>query len=290
MGYYFISILMWLLHLLPVKFISLLGKGLGYLIYLLAKTRRHIGITNLTLCFPQMTEKEQHQLILKHFQYLTTALLEYGYLWFSSKKFLEEWIQVEGYDHFLAASQDNPVILFAPHFIGLDMGGLRYSMDHPRSGAVYSRQKKPGGFARLLLRGRLRFTHPKLFARQDGIRPVIRALRNKLSLYYLPDQDFGPKDSIFIPFFGIPTATTDALSRLAQTTNAKIVPLVTRQEGNRYILRYYPAWENFPSEDIYADTRRMNAFIEERVLEMPEQYFWLHRRFKSRPEGKKGFY
>lgn len=289
MGYYFISTFMWLLHLLPVKFISLLGKSLGYLTYHIARARRHIGLTNVSLCFPQMSEKEKHQFILKHFQYLITTLLEYGYLWFSSKKFLEKWVQVEGYEHFLAA-QDKAIILFAPHFIGLDIGGLRHSMVHSQLGAMYSRPKKVSAFTRLLLQGRLRFTQPTLFARQDGIRPVIRALRNKLPLYYLPDQDFGPKDSIFVSFFNIPTATTDGLSRLASATHAKIVPIVTRREGNHYILRYYPAWENFPSEDIYADTRRMNAFIEEQVLEMPEQYFWLHRRFKSRPEGEKGFY
>lgn len=290
MGYYSTFILFWLLHLLPPTLLSLIGKGLGYLTYHFAKRRRHIGITNLTLCFPTLREKEKHQLLLKHFQSLTITLLEYGYLWFSSKKFLEKWIKVEGYEHFLNASQDNAIILFAPHFIGLDMGGLRHSIAHSHFSAIYSRPRKTSGFSRLLLRGRMRFTQAQLFARQDGIRPIIRVLRNKIPLYYLPDQDFGLKDSLFIPFFGINTATTDALSRLARAGNAKIIPMVTRREKNGYVLRYYPAWEEFPSEDIYADTRRMNAFIEERIVEMPEQYFWLHRRFKTRPPGEKGVY
>jgi KDO2-lipid IV(A) lauroyltransferase len=278
---------MWLLYLLPHQCVNLLGKGLGYLFYKLATERRRVGIINLTLCFPQMTDKAKRHLICQHFQYLTTALLEYGTLWFAPKAKLEKFIEVEGYEHYLAA-QDKAIILFAPHFIGLDMGGLRFSMDHVGA-SMYSHQKDKS-MDRLLLRGRSRFTQPLLFSRQDGVRPIIRALRKNIALYYLPDQDFGAKESIFVPFFGVPTATIEGLSRLARAGNAKVVPTVTRREGNKYILRYYPAWENFPTDDIYADTRRMNAFIEERILEMPAQYFWLHKRFKTRPPGEASVY
>lgn len=292
MGYYCIFVIFWLLHLLPPTFLNLMGRGLGYLAYYLAGKRRHIGITNLTLCFPTLSKEEKKRLLVRHFQYLLTALLEYSLLWFASKQSLTKLIKVEGYEHFLKASSNNGVILFTPHFIGLDMGALRHIMDHSQFTAIYSRPKKVSGFSRLLSRGRMRFNGAgtQLFARQDGIRPIIRILRNKIPLYYLPDQDFGAKDSLFIPFFGIATATTDALSRLAKAGNAKIIPMVTKKVGNTYILRYYPAWENFPSEDIHADTCRMNAFIEERILEMPEQYFWLHRRFKTRPAGEKAVY
>lgn len=287
MSYYLIGSMMWLLYLLPNRVVAILGKGLGYLFYHIATARRRVGMINLGLCFPTMPEKEKRQIIRQHFQYLTTAMLEYGTLWFARKASLKNFIRVEGYEHYVAA-QDQAIILLAPHFVGLDMGGLRYSIDHMGAG-IYSHQKNRG-IDRLLLRGRSRFTKPLLISRQDGMRAIIRALRKKTPLYYLPDQDFGPKDSIFVPFFGVPAATIAGVSRLARAAGAKVVPAVTRREGKHYVLRYYPAWENFPTDDVYADVRRMNAFIEARIIETPAQYFWLHKRFKTRPAGEDAFY
>ena len=158
-------------------------------------------------------------------------------------------------------------------------------------GSVYSQQKDPT-FDRVLLHGRTRFVKPVLFSRQEGIRPVIKALREGLPFYYLPDMDFGERDSIFVPFFGVPAATITGLARMAQLARAVVLPAVTTQlPGSAgYVLRFYPAWENYPSGDLAADPRRMTAFIEERVREMPEQYYWLHKRFKTRPPGEARFY
>jgi KDO2-lipid IV(A) lauroyltransferase len=218
---------------------------------------------------------------------LATALLDYSILWFAPEHVIKRFIRVEGYAHYRAV-KDKAIILLAPHFIGLDMGGLRYSLEH-QGISVYSNQKNKG-IGRLLLRGRARFTKPILLSRQDGIRAIIRALKQKIAFYYLPDQDFGPKDSIFVPFFNVTTATIPGLSRIARLGEAVVIPAVTRREGKHYVLQYYPAWENFPSQDIYADTERMNRFIEERIHEMPAQYFWLHKRFKTRPAGEATFY
>jgi len=139
-----------------------------------------------------------------------------------------------------------------------------------------------------LLHGRTRFVAPVLFSRQDGIRPVVKAMRTGLPLYYLPDMDFGVRDAVFVPFFNVPTATITGLARMARLARAVVVPAVTRQlpGAQGYELRFYPAWENYPTDDVEADTRRMNAFIEDRVREMPEQYYWLHKRFKTRPPGE----
>jgi KDO2-lipid IV(A) lauroyltransferase len=124
------------------------------------------------------------------------------------------------------------------------------------------------------------------------VRSVVKALRRGLPFYYLPDMDFGSRDSIFVPFFGVPAATVTGLSRIARLAGATVVPAVTRQLPGAagYVLTFYPAWRDFPSHDVERDTRRMNAFIEERVLEMPEQYYWLHKRFKTRPPGDAKFY
>ena len=178
----------------------------------------------------------------------------------------------------------------SPHFVGLDMGGSRIISEW-RGVSVYSKQKNLV-IDRLVLHGRTRFVTPVLYSRQDGIRPVVKTMREGVPFYYLPDQDLGERDSIFVPFFGVNTATITGLARLARLARAVVVPAVTRQlpgaEG--YELRFYPAWDNFPSDDVEADTRRMNAFIEHRVREMPEQYYWVHRRFKTRPPGEPSLY
>ncbi len=202
---------------------------------------------------------------------------------------MQRLVRIEGLEHWQAVA-DRPVIWLAPHFVGLDMGGVRLGSEY-RVVSVYSRQKDPL-FDAILYQGRTRFVTPELFSRQQGIRPVVRALRKGLPFYYLPDMDFGDRDSIFVPFFGVAAATITALSRIASLAGAAVVPAVTRQlpGAGGYVLSFYPAWRDFPSDDIERDTRRMNAFIEERVLEMPEQYFWLHKRFKTRPPGEARYY
>jgi KDO2-lipid IV(A) lauroyltransferase len=198
-------------------------------------------------------------------------------------------IRLEGLEHWQAV-RDRPVIWFAPHFVGLDMGGTRLAAEFAAS-SMYSRQRNPVLDA-ILYHGRTRFVMPRLLSRQDGLRPLVRAMREGLPFYYLPDMDFGLRDSVFVPFFGVTTATITGLSRIAKLAGAAVVPVVTRQlpGGQGYVLRFYPAWADFPTEDVEADVRRMNAFIEERVLEMPEQYHWLHKRFKTRPPGVERIY
>jgi len=154
---------------------------------------------------------------------------------------------------------------------------------------MYSEQKSKV-FDNALRSARLRFGKPLLVTRSQGLRPVLKALKEKKPFYYLPDMDFGAKDAAFVDFFGNKTATVTALSRLCEITGAKVIPLVTRQTETGYEAAFYPAWENYPSGNAEKDARRMNAFLEERILEMPDQYFWVHKRFKTRPPGEASFY
>ena len=281
--------LVWLLRLLPLQLLAPLGRGLGFLLYLLGRERREVALTNLKLCFPQWSETERRRVGRAHFQAFGRSLLEHGILWWSSKARVQRLVRIEGIEHWQEVA-GRPVIWFAPHFIGLDMGGIRLSSEY-RVVSVYSRQKDPA-FDAVLYSGRTRFVKPDLYSRQEGVRSVVKALRRGLPFYYLPDMDFGSRDSIFVPFFGVPAATITGLSRIARLAGATVLPVVTRQLPGAagYVLTFYPAWENFPTEDVEADTRRMNAFIEERVLEMPEQYYWLHKRFKTRPPGEAKYY
>jgi KDO2-lipid IV(A) lauroyltransferase len=266
----------WLMHFLPAGAIAAIGNALGTLLYWLIPERRRVTRTNLAKCFPSMDERQRERLARAHFRTFVRAFLDRGVVWWSSAERLRGMVQVEGAD-ILRALEGKPVVVFAPHFAGLDAGGTRLSQDFAMA-SMYSRQKDPR-LDRMLYRGRARFG-AALVSRQEGMRKALRLIQSGLRFYYLPDLDFGPKSSLFVPFFGVPAATVPGLSYIARITGASVVPCVTRMlPGGGYVARLYPAWTDFPSGDDAADARRMNAFIEERVLEMPEQYHWLHKRF-----------
>jgi len=276
------ALVLWLVHFLPLRWIAALGAGMGSLVYMFGRGR--VTRINLALCFPDMPERERNALARKHFRMLGRNALELGIMVWGSEKQLFDLIRVENIEY-LKARVGKPTIVFAPHFIGLNMGGIRTGYEVPRSASIYSRQKNPV-LDRIFYRARTRFGDPILVSRQEGLRSAIRIIRTGKSFYFLPDMDFGIDDAIFTPFFGVPTATITALPRIAKLARAVVLPVVTRQEGDGYVARFYPPWEDYPTGDVEADVRRMNAFIEERIREMPEQYFWAHKRFKTRPPGE----
>lgn len=281
--------LLWLLHFLPLSVLAGIGNVLGWVLYVVARERRFVATTNLRLCFPELNESDIATLVRRNFQAFARSFLERGILWWSSEKRIQSLVKVTGYEH-LQAVAGQPVILLVPHFVALDVG-WSWLTQHGNLVSVYSNQKNPV-FHQKLLEGRLRFGASQLYARQQGLRPIVKAMRAGLPFYYLPDQDLATKDGVFVPFFGVPAATLTSVPRLAEMTGAKVIPLIIRMLPNHggYELRFYPAWEHYPSDNLTADTRQMNAFIEDRVREIPEQYFWLHKRFKTRPEGEKRFY
>jgi Kdo2-lipid IVA lauroyltransferase/acyltransferase len=275
---------LWLIHFLPMSWIGALGAGLGWVLYQFGRGR--VTRVNLALAFPDMPEAERHALGLKHFKMLGRNAVELAIMVWGSERQLLELIHVEGMEHLKAATAGgHPVIAFAPHFIGLNMGGIRVAHEYPGTASIYSKQKNPV-LDRIFLKARTRFGNPHLVSRQEGLRSVIRVIKAGKPFYFLPDMDFGIRDAIFSPFFGVPTATITALPRLAKLAGARVVPVITYQVGDGYVARFYPAWENYPTGNVEADVRRMNAFIEDRVREMPEQYFWAHKRFKTRPPGE----
>ena len=279
----------WLLHFLPLPVLAPIGEAFGMLLYWFGRERRRVARTNLRLCFPDRDDKDRERLVRLHFRAFGRSVLERGILWWSSRRRIQRLVRIEGIEHWHAV-KDKPVIWLAPHFVGLDMGGVRLTSEFPLV-SMYANQKNPV-FNRVLYRSRTRFGMTRLASRQEGIRPIVKGLKDGLPFYYLPDMDYGPRDAIFVPFFGVPAATITGLSRLARLAGASVVPCVTRQlsGGRGYVLKFYPAWQNFPGESVEEDTRRMNRFIEECVLEMPEQYFWLHKRFKTRPPGEERYY
>jgi Kdo2-lipid IVA lauroyltransferase/acyltransferase len=281
--------LMWLLHWLPLPILGRIGDAIGNLLFATVRSRRNITLTNLRLCMPELPESERRKIARKHFQGYARSVLERGILWWGSEARLKRLLVVEpGVP--LETIASGPTILLCPHFVCLDVAGVAVMLESALC-SIYTRQQNQV-FDEALRKGRSRFRPVKLFARAEGVKPIIRAMRDGLPFFMLPDMDFGEKDAEFVPFFGIPAATLTAPARIAAATGAKVIPVIaTFLPGYRgWKVRFFPPWENYPGKDMVAATRHMNAFIEDRVREAPSEYFWAHKRFKTRPPGVASVY
>jgi KDO2-lipid IV(A) lauroyltransferase len=281
-----LAFLAWLGRQPPAR-VARLGTVFGWLSGWLATASRRNVLANLRLCFPELPPRAVRRLMRAHFRLFGRALmcaLALGET--ASAERLRAAVRVTGREHFeRALSEGRPVIVLAPHFVALELGGLRLSLERPMA-AMY-REPGPNLMHWALHRNRTRFGI-ELIERRDSPRTVLRHLHEGRPLYYLPDIDPGGAGSyVFVPFFGIMTATVTALSRFARLAGAAVIPCVTRETGPcQYELVLHPPLENFPGDDPVEDTRRMNRWIENEVRQLPEQYFWVHRRFKTRPANE----
>jgi KDO2-lipid IV(A) lauroyltransferase len=283
--------LMWLLHWLPLPLLGRFGDAIGSLLFATLRSRRHIALTNLRLTMPELTEAERVAIARRHFQAYSRSVWERAILWWAPESRLKRLIIIEPNGVIpVAEMTSKPTILLCPHFVCLDVAGAAIAMEASAS-SMYVTQKN-AAFDQVLRAGRARFKPVKLFTRQDGIKPILRALRDRLPYFMLPDMDFGEKDAEFVPFFGIQAATLTATARIAATTGAQVMPVIATFLPNYqgWRVKFYPVWDNYPGEDMVAATRRMNEFIEERVREAPAEYFWTHKRFKTRPNGEPSLY
>jgi len=279
-----------LVALLPLPLIWLLGAIFGELLYPVMTRRRHIARTNIQACFPALSPSEQRRLVRAHFRAFAQAALATPIAWWGSKQRLQRLVHMPGREHLdRALAARRPVILLVAHFVAIEVCGVALAPDY----FIIDMYKRPKNrFFDYLIRARRRRFGGLLVERREGIKPVIRGLRKGGTFFYLSDQDQGREGAVFVPFFGIPTATLTALSRLTQLSNAVVIPAFARQRtwGRGYQLIFHPPLEQFPGDDVVADTARMNRIIEDAVRTMPDQYFWSHRRFKTRPEGEPPFY
>ncbi|MGZ3183214.1 MAG: LpxL/LpxP family acyltransferase [Telluria sp.] len=281
--------LMWALHWLPLPLLGRFGDFVGAVLFLVLRKRRRIALTNLRLAMPDLSDAERRTLARQHFQAYSRSVWERAILWWAPEARLKRLIQVEpGVP--LADIAAGPTILLCPHFVCLDVAGVAVMLESSLC-SIYVAQKNTA-FDRVLRAGRSRFRPVQLFSRKEGVKPIIRAMRDSLPYFMLPDMDFGDKDAEFVPFFGVPAATLTAPGRIAAATGAKVIPVVATflPDYAGYRVRFYQAWDNYPGEDMVAAARRMNAFIEERVREAPAEYFWTHKRFKTRPPGAANVY
>lgn len=284
-----VLVLMWILHWLPLSVLGRLGEGVGSILFMLIRKRRHITLTNLSLCLPHLSEAERQAIAKRHFQVYARSVLERGILWWASEARLRRLIQLDPAVP-VAAMSEGATILMCPHFVSLDVAGVAVLLESNLC-SIYTRQRSKV-FDAALRKGRSRFRPVKLFSRAEGVKPIIRAMREGLPFFMLPDMDFGAKDSEFVPFFGVPAATLTALPRIAATTGAKVIPVIATilPDYKGWKVTFHEPWQNYPGDDIVAATRYMNAFIEQEILKAPAEYFWAHKRFKTRPPGEPSVY
>lgn len=280
--------LMQVLAVFPLPLARTLGVALGWALYGLVGARRRVVHANLQLCFPSLDGAERRRLTRQTFVYFAQAWLDRAWLWHAPQARVQRRVRLTGAVHELAGNE--PTVIFLPHFVGLDAAWAAAALYSPRHSTTIYTDQSNKLVDRWILRGRQRFGHLRLFGRADGVKPIVTALREGQPLYLLPDMDFGPDDSVFVPFYGLPTATVPSLSRFARLGRAKVVPLVPRLTSWGYEVEVLPAWTNFPSEDPVADTAFMNTQLQAYIDTMPAQYYWVHKRFKTRPEGEPSLY
>lgn len=266
-----------------------LAKMLSFVLWHAAKNRRKVVLTNLRLCFPQMSEDERVALARRNGFYMARALLDYGVFWEGSREQIESMVEVEGFDILLESAKE-PLILVTPHFLGLEVAPV-YFNPYIRGVGLYQQQSN-SVFNEAVVAGRRRFGDPVLIPKShdNDLMTVVREIRKGLPFYYLPDQDHGRKHSIFVPFFGVQAATLPMASRLARVTRARVCLVTIEITRTGYRVRIAPPLEDFPTRDVEADTRRISEETEKAIRAMPEQYLWAHRRFKTRPEGEPSVY
>ncbi len=269
---------------LPLPWLRALGGALGWVLYGVASARRHVVERNLLLCFSERSTHDRQALARETFIYFGKSLVDRSWLWQADPAVLRQRLQLTGAIDALLGGR--PTVLFAPHFVGMDAGwsALTLLLDRPFT-TLYTPQRNRLADA-WILAGRQRFGQGRLLARAGGARAVVSALRAGQALYLLPDMNFGPEESVFVPFYGVSTATVPSLSRFARLARAQVVPVVTRLTDSGYEVQVLPAWRDFPSADVLADTALMNRRLQDWIDAMPAQYYWVHKRFKSRPAGE----
>lgn len=284
--------LLWLLHLLPLPLLAALGRGLGRVLYAVAHSRRSVARRNVQRCMPEWDEARQQALVREHFEYLGRSLLERGVLWWASPARLRRLIQIEG-DVQLAERTEGRFMWVVPHFLALEVAGVATQLCQKRWVTAFYQQQSNPVFDHAIRRGRLRFNQGTVHTRHDNALKLLRDVRQGSAFLNLPDMDFGLKDAAFVDFFGIPAATLLAPARMARSMKMTVQPVVAlmRPDGRGYVVKFLPAWADWPGvDDDLTATRRLNAWIEQEIQAQPAQYLWVHKRFKTRPQGQAPFY
>ena len=272
----------------PLRLLRALGWVLGAVLFGLVRSRRRVVMANLQVCFPDLSPDQRRDLAWQTFIHFAQAWLDRSWLWHAPADVVRQRLQLTGAVHEL--TQPTPVMIFAPHFMGLDAAWTALTQQVPRRmNTIYFPQVNPV-VDRWIMAGRQRFGQGQLIQRGEGAQTLVARLRAGEPLYLLPDLNYEPAESLFVPFFGHVAATVPSLSRFAKLGRAKVVPVLSKLTPKGYTIEVLPAWADFPTQDIEADTALMNQRLETYIRTMPSQYYWVHRRFKDLPAGVPAVY
>lgn len=279
--------LLWLIIRLPYRVLLALGRLVGRLMHVFMRDRRHVAEVNLQLCFPQWTEERRRQVLRDNFESNGIALFEMAMAWWWPRQRLARLAHVEGLEHLHnAAAAGQGVVLVSLHFTTLELGAALLGQQVTIDG-MYREHRNPV-FDLVQRRGRERHNADARAIEREDVRAMFKSLRSGRAIWYAPDQDYGRKASVFVPFFGVPAATVTATSAFARLGKAQVVPFTQTRlpDAQGYRLTVHPPLAGFPGGDETADALRINQWAEQAIEQQPEQYMWVHRRFKTRPEGE----
>ena len=279
--------LLWLLIQLPYPTILALGRLLGRGMYHFMPERRHIAETNLKLCFPDWTEQRRQQVLRENFESNGIALFEMAMAWWWPRKRLARLAHIDGLTHLQeAAAAGRGVVLMSMHFTTLEIGAALLGQKATIDGMY--REHANAAFDFVQRRGRERHNADAMAVEREDVRSMLKSMRSGRAIWYAPDQDYGRKASVFVPLFGVQAATVTATSTFARLGKALVIPFTQTRlpDAQGYRLTIHPPLEGFPSRDETADALRINQWVEQAIVQQPEQYMWVHRRFKTRPEGE----
>jgi KDO2-lipid IV(A) lauroyltransferase len=277
---------------LPLCLSNALGAGLGWFAFQLPIERKKVVLINLAMCFPHLSEEDRYVIAKNHFKLLGKSITERGKLWLGSEKEVAAFVQVKSE---IDVCDGKPRVYVGMHMIGIEAGLIGLS--------IYLRDKNIVSPITLYITMKNKFFNEriktwrerfgaKMLLRLHSTRELLREVRKGTFVLMSPDMDLGVQDSVFVPFFGVPTCTVTSISRMASLGHAEVCPVITtlNADGKSYTCHIGKAWANFPSDDVVADTARMNLFFEEQIIKDPAQYYWVHKRFKNRPEGEAKVY
>lgn len=271
---------------LSVKSRQSWAKNLSLIMRLTMRERGYIVRRNLELAFPELNEEQRYTIFKRHFYLLALSVVDRGLLWFGPASTIINTTPITGLDNISnLLEQKKPIILLAPHFLGLDASATRLTLFLRESATMYTKQSDPE-FDEIVFEGRGRFNQVHLVSRDSGVRGLLRYLRKGIPVYYLPDMDFGRKGATFAPFFGVPAATITSTAQIARAWDANLVPIISRidDKTGKYHIQVLPPIDDFPGEQSDEEaTARLNLIIEEWIKPDPAQYYWVHRRYKTRP-------
>ncbi len=278
-----------IIAILPYRLQLLIGKLIGHAFYRIAKYRREVVKTNIALCFADLSEEKQEKLVRDHFHALGMSISETAISWWGKDKTLRKLVTFKGFEHVDKALEEGTgAIMLGAHYTTMEISGRLITLDHDLA-VSYQKLRNPL-FNHVTFNARKRMLH-RVFGR-DEIRSSFRYIKQNHLMWIAADQDVGIENSVFAPFMGNQAATQTVASRMAKITKAPIIPYISRRLDNAkgYAIEFFPPVDNFPGESLEEDATRTNQLIEEQIRKAPEQYLWVHRRFKTRPEGMSKLY